>query len=334
MPPARHMTFDDPTDFGYTRYWHTTFSPFPMKPNIYTYPENADPRALLQHKIAVEQAALDGKPLEVADNDGVFWVPFLSGPLSEVPGFFWDKRRYRVARPKVAAGHNPDKLTDEQVGVAEGWRLLTAEEINGPKGPGVEYLFFPGNWQEAGTTGPHRLHNTYRTKAAVGQYSTPKPKPRYFRGSNGLFGCVSGEDLRYCVEIVAPDTTTFAYLNGTREPAGPLNKVNIATAEAYVAGGWWKEFDGDMTPWKLTYKQLVPWTLETFRWPDCVRRRSCGTKVFGVQLATDEGLYIGIHGADCESDHHEPIEWAELSEDFEYSVDHGKTWLPCGTEAP
>ena len=35
----------------------------------------------------------------------------------------------RLAPGAVAPGHNPDKLTVEQVGIAEGWRLLTPAEV-------------------------------------------------------------------------------------------------------------------------------------------------------------------------------------------------------------
>jgi hypothetical protein len=318
------MTRDEPSDFGVIRYWYTTLSPYPMKPNVHEYPEHANERELLQYKIAVEQAALDGKPIEITEVDLDDWHPYRQSCVG-LPLFRWDMWHYRVARPKVAEGHNPDKLTEEQVGVADGWRLLTAEEIKGPKCPGVEYLFVPGNWQEAGITGPHRSHNTYRTKAAPGHY-VPKPvQPTTVLGwlnllpdgyrERALKNRRPEEDDVECAQLWG------AVLRLPWRPSPEGTEFWSAVYDAVTSG---KEYP----PLPDAPKKVVPWSLDNFVWPDCVRRHFGGL-VYGVQLADPTGLFIGFHDSNCASKTHEPIGWQTLADDFEYSTDNGKSWRPC-----
>ncbi len=50
---------------------------------------------------------------------------------SEILSRNWDLYIFRIHpqhKPKIAAGWNPQGLTEEQVGVKDGWRLLTLEE--------------------------------------------------------------------------------------------------------------------------------------------------------------------------------------------------------------
>jgi hypothetical protein len=92
---------------------------------------------------------------------------------------------YREPSP-IAQGHNPHGLTEEQVGVAEGWRLLTEEEmrlgtpikerhcVNKRK---VQYLSSPREWRNPiPDRSPLLDQQTYRTKEAPG-YFLPKPRP-------------------------------------------------------------------------------------------------------------------------------------------------------------
>lgn len=41
----------------------------------------------------------------------------------------WKAYNYRIAQSPIAAGHNPDNLTEDQVECAKGWRLLQEHEI-------------------------------------------------------------------------------------------------------------------------------------------------------------------------------------------------------------
>lgn len=71
-----------------------------------------------------------------ADNpDWVVQCRIISNPLWMPSSAEWNWMHliYRIHpqhKPKIAAGWNPLGLTDEQVGVKDGWRLLTHEEIN------------------------------------------------------------------------------------------------------------------------------------------------------------------------------------------------------------
>lgn len=74
----------------------------------------------LEEKIAVMQWALENPEKELGYN----------GVYVSVKGASWDWYNYDYSIPikyQIAPGHNPDKLTVEQVG--EGWRLLTKGEI-------------------------------------------------------------------------------------------------------------------------------------------------------------------------------------------------------------
>jgi hypothetical protein len=310
------MTRDDPSDFGVIRYWYTTFSPFPMKPNVHEYPEHANERELLAYKIAVEQAALDGKPIEITEVDLDDWHPYRQSCVG-LPLFRWDMWHYRVARPKVAEGHNPDNLTEEQVGVADGWRLLTAEEIKGPKGPGVEYLFFPGDWQKAGITGPHRSHNTYRTKAAAGRY-TPQPvQPMTVLG--WLYLLPDGYRERALKNRFAcRDEWPACSL------AGAINHAFCWSESPEGLDFWCDVFDAlrvdeALPPLPDAPKKVVPWSLDNFVWPDCIKLHGEGTTIIAVTAAHDAGL----------ATYHGLLTWKDLADNYVYSVDHAQTFQPC-----
>jgi len=84
-----------------------------------------------------------------------------------------------------APGHNPDGLTEEQVGVSDGWRLLTKEENEASNGKVVG----PSQWWDRHTRdwadsddewwcGPNE---TLRTKQPQGHFMPnflPKKEPR------------------------------------------------------------------------------------------------------------------------------------------------------------
>lgn len=88
--------------------------------------------------------------------------------------------RVTITSP-IAAGHNPDGLTESQVGVSEGWRLLTEEENEAlrrviGRTDGIEYNkpFLNDACWAAGAAGGIPQY-TYRTKQPAGYY-LPKPK--------------------------------------------------------------------------------------------------------------------------------------------------------------
>lgn len=82
-----------------------------------------------------------------------------------------DSLSYNIASTwtsPIAAGHNPDKLTEEQVGVADGWRLPEWDEIDGLNGEkkvsALEYFNLKlTEWHNADVCCAYRKF-TYRTK--------------------------------------------------------------------------------------------------------------------------------------------------------------------------
>jgi hypothetical protein len=136
---------------------------------------------------------------------------------------------------RIAAGHNPDKLTEEQVGTSKGWRLLEREEIHDghPSCPDLEIWIRADLWS-AGYYGDC-LSASYRTKKPKG-YFLPK---KFYRAKDGLFG----GNNPYYIERVG-NKLTFVDLDGTREDA-PHGGEFPANATS------WVEFDGDPTPFLL-----------------------------------------------------------------------------------
>jgi len=108
------------------------------------------------------------------------WVDIYPNHVHLTQPFDWINFRYRLTPTSpLAAGHNPDKLTEEQVGVKDGWRLLAPEEIG--KATDKQLKKWPisgwekGKW-DIGYCG-FILDTTYRTKAPIGFYLQPATRP-------------------------------------------------------------------------------------------------------------------------------------------------------------
>lgn len=91
------------------------------------------------------------------------------------PSWCWKTHDYRaVMKDPIAQGHNPANLTESQVGVIGGWRLLMLEEI-AVRGESKDIQRWDGDtWDFTGWTGS-LASNTYRTKMPPG-YFLPKKK--------------------------------------------------------------------------------------------------------------------------------------------------------------
>ena len=145
--------------------------------DIYTYPENATPIQLAEYQLEVMRAAERGEPVEFRDPSGSYgWEPIKQATWN------WAGVIYRIARPiRYAEGHNPDGLTEAQVGVRDGWRLLSAEEREArhrynSKDITRDIERWDGDmWDGAGWVGSWDLR-TYRTRHPAGHY-LPKPAP-------------------------------------------------------------------------------------------------------------------------------------------------------------
>lgn len=138
-------------------------------------------------------AANGGEPvlgLAVKDNsDGCQWTAFpITGvnlysdyPFASRLTTFQRCARIEKLDP-VASGHNPKGLKESEVGVSEGWRLLTKEELwlrGHQRDDGIEFRYGAINrWEpEFGRIGDDPSW-TFRTKKPAGFYL---PKPDVFK---------------------------------------------------------------------------------------------------------------------------------------------------------
>ena len=147
--------------------------------NMYEYPDYLVPaEKYLQWQIDIMNAALKGSTVEVKYR----WEGALP---SQHPGpritFNWSDFNYRIVPSKLAAGHNPRDLTEDQVEVKDGWRLLTKEEVTNR----VDFTTKEGcqfwstirrGWEVPPFYSvPFYPSDAYRTKKPAG-YFLPKPK--------------------------------------------------------------------------------------------------------------------------------------------------------------
>lgn len=235
------------------------------------------------------------------------------------------KWRYcaRVTIESIAKGHNPQSLTEEQVGVSEGWRLLTKEECHERahvRGDGVE--FFLTVWHS--TFDNIRAYSdwTFRTKHPEGYYL---PKPVIAEGFNprGLTVEQVGEGWRLL----------------TKEEIGS-GRQNFKDTCWWRRGGWSE--DG---PWSANLfsdfalrtrkpagyflpkvPRYVPWTFETAPKDRHVLVRFGGGKCWRLILSWAEKA-VGFHEYP-----RDVCYYNELFEKAEASFDGGKTWGPAGTK--
>lgn len=140
--------------------------------NVHEYPDN--PNDLPHYQVAVMGAAANGAQVEYTHIGDNFWQE------TERPAWDWSSYDYRIAAPKIAKGHNPAGLSESQVDVNGGWRLLQDSEIYGEQfRADIEMWdtfceeWLNGDWCGNDTT------TTYRTKKPEGWFKPdflPKPE--------------------------------------------------------------------------------------------------------------------------------------------------------------
>lgn len=124
-------------------------------------------------KIAVMAAFEAGKKVEYRPYHEKTWIP------DSEPCWDWKFYDYRIAASPIAAGHNPDKLTEEQVEIKHGWRLLEPAEIcNRPVTFDIQ--IYGTSWCTCATNGSVKSY-TYRTLRPPGYFL---PKTRQLRASD------------------------------------------------------------------------------------------------------------------------------------------------------
>ena len=121
-----------------------------------------------KEKIEIMQAYLEGKTIQYKDFRK---YPFVWTDIEgHEPAWSWCDTDYRVAsKSPIASGYNPRLLTEDQVGVADGWRLLHENEIGcfKHKFPVFRYWKDEGKWGEE-TANAYSMGWCYRTKAPIG----------------------------------------------------------------------------------------------------------------------------------------------------------------------
>jgi hypothetical protein len=91
--------------------------------NIYEYPIGATPLEHARYQVAVMEAAETGAIVEFTRN----WEDHEWEEI-KTPSWDWSDSSYRIKPVAIAKGSNPKNLTEDTVGVKDGWRLLTKEE--------------------------------------------------------------------------------------------------------------------------------------------------------------------------------------------------------------
>lgn len=134
-----------------------------------------------------EEVNKQSEQWRIANLDAAYWVvpkncwkhrifqefklePVCTYATRKPPGFYLQK-----PEPKLASGYNPDKLTEEQVGIADGWRLLTEEECKPPRLLSDTEWWAHERWNVSVTGWWSGPQFTLRTKKPPGHF-LPKPK--------------------------------------------------------------------------------------------------------------------------------------------------------------
>lgn len=213
-----------------------------MTPDIHS----DNPVVDLPYMIAVMQAAADGKTVEFYDKQ----TPVLGWMEFDKPTWNWPNYIYRIAPSEIAAGHNPGKLTEDQVGVKDGWRLLTREEIENrnrfdkPLSKDDIQILSDG-WLKGGCGAS--LNQTYRTKQPPG-YFAPKPKKKVPLAPEDLGPIVWVRDRqissRYYLVVAVAQSLLIIFSDRGKEILDLL----------YMVEKW--EYSADLKNWKPCYKEI------------------------------------------------------------------------------
>lgn len=114
----------------------------------------------------------------------------------------------------------------------------------------------------------------------------------------------------------------------------------VQSCNPYLDDDEWHDYHAGHSPmwdWSMTRYRIrpepayKPWNAETFRWPDCLRRRDVGNgpglpfvvlSVCETHLNTADTIYSNFGGY-CYT-------WQGLLDNCEASYDRGATWQRCG----
>lgn len=98
------------------------------------------------------------------------------------PVWNWEVSEYRIHKSPIAAGHNPDNLTEEQVECKLGWRLLASDEIKERGLPPINTIqCWISEHTEWNTTGHYKGNDkrfNYRTRLTPANLAEYDIKPK------------------------------------------------------------------------------------------------------------------------------------------------------------
>jgi len=238
--------------------------------------------------------------------------------------------------PVIAQGHNPANITVDKI--PAGWRLFSKEEyeyLHKTKSftalyPSVGHtrFWYGGKWSQIGLWG---LYNG----TDGGTLITDKP--------TGFYLPKQPETVMEWLLTLPKEYRVLAIRNMS-ETTKDVRRLDLPSAigSAFVWSGspegheFWESVRNSLKqgiplppiPVVSAPKKLVPWTLETMVWPDCVRNKDNHARVYGVGLAQSDGLHLGVRP---EGRAIYITTWQRLYDECEYSIDNGQTWLPCGS---
>jgi len=160
---------------------------------------------------------------------------------------------YYLKDRRLAPGHNPNKLTIADVG--EGYRLLTSEEIAGPRNEKILQVWGKnGNsWVTPCSCHEHHKHKTYSTSAKPGEY-TPSPiAPGHNPHKLTVQQVGEGYRLLTPEEIAAPQRKDYVqYWH-----SGKFHNISYESPRHYIRD----TYRTDLPPGKyIQRKRIVPKT--------------------------------------------------------------------------
>lgn len=252
-------------------------------------------------------------------------------------GHWWSScARVKITSP-IAKGHNPQSLTEEQVGVSEGWRLLTVEEIDyqdklplGHATKGVEYYsdVSPARFEPPIGSGGWRVIRrfAFRTKHPEGYYL---PKPVIAEGFNPHsltveqvgegYRLLTKEEIEKCSVPSEVHDYWDRFLGGWQRRCGAsISRGLLGANDVYRTQ---KPAGYYLLP---KVPQYVPWTFDTAPKGFVLLRPKCNARINHYPAGWSEKRGLLFRGGH--------VAFADLLTHWEASLDGGKTWSPAATE--
>ena len=235
-----------------------------MKINIHEYPIGATPLELARYQVAVMEASETGAVVEFTRN----WEDYEWEEI-KTPSWDWTDSSYRIKPSVIAKGSNPKNLTEEKVGVKDGWRLLTKEECEVRmiilKNHNDIQMLTKDEWMTGDGYGYYGncVDESYRTKRPEGyflQYSKPAIGHNPDNLTDDIVGVTGGWRLLSTDELKNIISSKIYFIDGWWNPQNKKWEYGKIDTICFSSQYRTKTGVGFYLPKKLGY---IPWTLET-----------------------------------------------------------------------